>query len=187
MKRFFRPLIPATLLAVVLAANVQAKSPPTGVVNFGRFTPPAAHGEFVEVNINSNLIAMAIRLGKDSEPELADLLRGLEGIHVNVIGLDDTNRSDVLARVQTIRADLDARGWSRVVTVQQKDQDIGVYIRTRGDESVMGVAVTVISENKQAVLINVVGDIKLEKLAAIGERFNIEPLKKIGFVATKKS
>ena len=41
--------------------------------------------------------------------------------------------------------------------------------------------VTVLDGNKQeAVVVNVVGDIKPEQLAALGEAMNIEPLKKAG-------
>jgi len=38
----------------------------------------------------------------------------------------------------------------------------------------------VIEGAREAVLINIVGNIKPERIALIGERFNIEPLKKIG-------
>jgi hypothetical protein len=50
----------------------------------------------------------------------------------------------------------------------------------RGPEAVEGVVVTVLDGKKQAVLINIVGDIRPEKLGAIGERFNIDPLKQLG-------
>ena len=39
---------------------------------------------------------------------------------------------------------------------------------------------------KEAVLVNIVGDLKPEKLAMIGERFNIEPLKKAAGALEKK-
>ena len=45
---------------------------------------------------------------------------------------------------------------------------------------------TVIESNREAVFINIVGNIKPEKIAVIGERFNIEPLKKIGQAVEKK-
>jgi hypothetical protein len=55
----------------------------------------------------------------------------------------------------------------------------------RGSEAIEGVAVTVLQGNSEAVLVNVVGDIKPEQLATLGERFDIEPLKKIGTTVKK--
>jgi len=52
--------------------------------------------------------------------------------------------------------------------------------KMHGSESVEGLVVTVLQGNKEAVLVNVVGDIRPEKLAMIGERFGIEPLKQVG-------
>jgi hypothetical protein len=63
---------------------------------------------------------------------------------------------------------------------------VAVFLKTRGDESVEGLAITVIGANNQAVLVNIVGDIRPEKVAMIGERFNIEPLKKVGQTLEKK-
>jgi hypothetical protein len=89
-------------------------------------------------------------------------------------------------RVKAIRSQLDGDGWERIVTAQQKTQDVGVYLKTRGPETVEGVVVTVLDGNKQAVLINVVGDIQPEKLGILGDRFNIDPLKKLGQKAERK-
>jgi riboflavin synthase alpha subunit len=89
-------------------------------------------------------------------------------------------------RVKTIRSELDGQGWERIVTAQQKDEDVGVYVKTRGQEAVEGIVITVLEAKGEAVLVNIVGDIKPEKLAMLGERFNIEPLKKIGPTLEKK-
>ena len=45
---------------------------------------------------------------------------------------------------------------------------------------------TVMDGTKQAVFVNVVGNIKPEQLALIGDRLNIEPLKKLGHPAAEK-
>jgi hypothetical protein len=153
---------------------------PAGYVDFGRFTPPNNGSEFVEVNVSSNVISMVARLAEKSEPEVANLIRGLKAIHVNVIGLNEDNRDEVEKRVRTFRGELDAQGWERLVTAQQQKQDVGVFIKTQGAESVQGVAVTVLQGHKQAVLVNIVGDIRPDKLALIGERFHIDALKQVG-------
>ncbi len=180
MKYLIRTTLGVALLSALVSTGLCAETPAPGYVDFGKFSPPASGGEFVEVNINNNLISMVARLGEKSEPEIAALLRGLQAVRVNVIGLNDENRAELQNRIKAIRSQLDAQGWERIVTAQKKDEDVGVYIKTRGEEAVQGVVVTVIAGNKEAVLVNIVGDIKPEKLAVIGERFNIEPLKKIG-------
>ena len=176
----------ALTLAAFVGIGIQAENTPPGYVDFGKFSPPSSGGEFVEVHITSNLISMVARLAEKNEPEIAELLRGLHRVRVNVIGLDDGNRAEMETRVKKIRSDLDAQGWERIVTAQKKDEDVGVYLKTRGEEAVEGVVVTVIESNREAVFINIVGNIKPEKIAVIGERFNIEPLKKIGQAVEKK-
>ncbi|MSU35848.1 MAG: hypothetical protein EXS36_12245 [Pedosphaera sp.] len=54
------------------------------------------------------------------------------------------------------------------------------YFDRTGSDAVLGVVVTVLGANKQAVFVNIVGDLKPEKLGMIGEKFNIDPLKKLG-------
>lgn len=167
-------------LAVALAFNILAADKhPVGQIDFG--TLPSAEGaEYVEVNIRNNLIAMAARLAEKEEPDVANMLRGIQQVRVNVVGLTDSNRSEVQKRIKAIKAQLDAAGWERVVVAQKDKADVGVFMKTRGDEAVEGLAVTVLNDDKQAVLVNVVGDIRPEKLAQLGERFDVEPLKKLG-------
>lgn len=185
MKSFVHQTIAATTLAVFLVANVHADGSNPGAVDFGKFSAPSKGGEFVEVHVGSNLISMVTKLAGKEEPEVAEVLGGLKEIRVNVIGVNNDNRADLEARVKSIRAELDSKGWERIVTAQKGSDDVGVYIKTRGSDAVLGVVVTVIGANKQAVFVNVVGDLKPEKLGMIGERFNIEPLKKLGGAVQK--
>ena len=178
MKRF--TYLPLAVLVALSPLTLRAANTAAGFVDFGKLSPAGEDGQFVEVNINSNLISMVARLAHKAEPEMADMLQGLKAIRVNVLSLNDENREDIASRIKTIRTQLDAGGWERIVTAQEKSQDVGVYLKTRGEEAVEGVVVTVLDGKKQAVLINVVGDIRPEQLGILGERFNIEPLKNLG-------
>lgn len=173
-------------LAGVLCFAAQDGKGSVGYVDFGKLAAPASGGEFVEVQISSNLIGMAARLVEKSEPEVGEVIRGLKLIRVNVIGLTDENRAEIQKRVKAIRSELDDQNWERIVTAQQKDEDVGVYLKMRGEEAVEGLVVTVLSGNKEAVLVNIVGNIQPDKIAMIGERFNIEPLKEIAEQLPKK-
>ena len=179
MKCFIPCALGTAILPLSLAFNACGEALPPGQVDFGTFTA-ASGGEFVEVNVTSSLISLATKFLEKDQPDVAQVLKGLQLIHVNVIGLNDANRSELETRVQGIRKELETKGWERIVKVQEKAQDVGVYLKTRDKDTVQGLVVVVIDGKKEAVLVNVVGDIKPEQLSMLGEKLHIDPLKKIG-------
>jgi len=185
MKTRTSALIATSALAILLQLAAQAQETSSGVVDFGKFTPSTTGKEFVEVNIQTGLISMVTKLVQKHEPAVAGLLAGLKSIRVNVIGLDDENREDVVKRVQGIRAELGAKGWEQVVTVQKSKEDVAIFMKTRNSEAVEGLVVTLMEPGREAVLVNIVGDIRPEKISELADRFNIEPLKHLGPVAKK--
>jgi hypothetical protein len=185
MKYFIPTALGTVILSAAVAANVSAEPLPPGQVDFGTFTPPGSGGEFVEVNVTSSIISLAAHFLEKNEPEIAKVLNGLQLVHVNVIGVNDENKEDLENKAQKIRKQLDGHGWERVVMAQQQEQHVAVYLKTENKDTVQGIVVTVMDGGKQAVFVNVVGNIKPEQLSLIGERLNIEPLKKIGHPAEK--
>jgi hypothetical protein len=173
------PLAVAALTAG-LAFNVLAGLSP-GQVDFGKFTPPGDGGQFVEVQIKSNLLSLAAQLIEKQQPDVAKLLRSVQLVHVNVVGLTDENRAEVTQRVRQIQQDLAPQGWEQTVTVQDKNgPDVGIYIKTRGEQALAGLVITVIEPKGQAVLVNIVGDIRPEQVAVLGEKLDLKPLKDVG-------
>jgi len=172
MKNSIRSLVAAGAVCLALASVARADE--AGFVDFGTLNP-TGENQFVEVNIKSNLIAMVAALTKKTEPEVTQVIEGLKQIRVNVLGLTRENRDDMKKRVASIRESLDKGGWERIVTAVEKNQDVGIFLKTKDAKTVEGICVTVV-EKDQVVLINVVGNIQPEKLAVVGERFNVEPL-----------
>ncbi len=156
-----------------------------GQVDFGTFSPPKGNGEFVEVNVPTGLITLAAKLVEKEEPDAAKLLSGLKMVRVNVIGLDEENRADMQKRAQRIRKDLAGKGWERIVTAQQKDQDVSVYLNMNDKGTVQGLAAVVLDGNEHAVFVNIVGEIKPEQLSTLGEKLHLDPLKEIGNASKK--
>lgn len=176
------------LLAVLTvgACTLHAVALPPGWVDFGTLAPAPGGGEFVEINVRSNLIGIVARLAEKADPGVAEILRGLQAVRVNVIGMTDDNRTDLQERVRGVGKSLDAAGWERPVTVQKAGQEVGVFLKVRPDGGVEGLAVTVLEGGRQAVLVNIVGNIRPEKISEVAERLNIEPLKKIGETLKKQ-
>jgi hypothetical protein len=179
----FRQLAVGTAIVTLFAAT-QLRADPLlpGQVDFGSFSPPQG-GEFIEVNLPSNLISLAAKFIEKHEPDVARLLNGLKLVRVNVIGLNEANRPEMEKRVQKVRTELSGQGWERIVTAQQQSQDIGVYLKMDAQSAIQGLTVTVIEGAKQAVFVNIVGEIRPEQLSMLGDRLHIHPLKELGLEA----
>jgi hypothetical protein len=156
-----------------------------GQVEFGAFSAPESNGEFVEVNVPASLLGLAARFVEKQEPDIAKLLNGLELVHVNVIPLNDQNRAELEKRAEKVRKDLEAKGWECVVKAATKEQDIAIYLKSQGKEAVQGLALVLLDGKDKAVFANVVGDIRPEQLALLGERLHIDPLKNLGLLTGK--
>ncbi len=185
MKRFMPTSLLTITIAAALVANTHAETLEPGQIDFGKFAPPASGGEFVEVNLTSSLISLASRFAEKADADVAQLLRGLHQVRVNVIGINEENRPELEKRTQEVRKQLDKKGWERIVTAQKEGQDVSVYLKTQNNDTVQGLVVMVLDGSKQAVFVNVVGEIKPDQIALLGDKLNIEGLKKAGEAAAK--
>jgi hypothetical protein len=169
-----------TLIAVLLCSSLilNAQDRPAGYVDFGQLPASESGGEHVEIALGSAVMGMAASVLKKPEPEAAELLKGLRSVRVHVIEMKDDNRKAMLERIQAIRTDLDAKKWERIVSVKKKKEDVGIYLKTGAENVIEGLVLTVVDGDKEAVLINVVGSIKPEQVATLGEKLNIPSLKK---------
>ena len=182
MHASFRSLTALAASLVIGSAAAFAASS-EGYVDFGKL--PSTPGlQFVEVDLDGALLKLAAVVVDKKDAEIGKLVANLERVRVNVLGVSDETRATVTERVHAVRSGLVEQGWKRIVSVQeQKGDDVAVYVKQGPDDAVRGVVVTVISGEKEVVLVNVVGDVKLEQLAAVGERLNIDPLRKLDLAA----
>ncbi len=116
---------------------------------------------------------------KSRNQNVAKLLNGIKMVRVNVLGLTDQNRTEVEARAKAVRTDLNSSGWEKLVTVMNEGQDVSIYLKMDEKSAIQGLTVVVVEGKKQAVFVNIVGDIRPEQLTMLGERLQIEPLKKL--------
>ena len=139
MKRSIAPFIAVGLAAAVACPNVFAGSGP-GEVDFGQFAELARNAKYVDIQVSHTLISLASHFVQKEQPEVASLLRSVELIRLNVIGLNDENRDEMVKRVREIRARLDQQGWQRVIVVQQKSgETVGIYVKTGAGDAVQPV------------------------------------------------
>jgi hypothetical protein len=185
MKNLLKTSAAVAALVLATSAFAHVKNEP-GYVDFGKFT--AEKGEtFVEVNVPSALIKFAAKVSARQEPEAAELLANIKHVRVNVFGTNDRNREETLARMNSVREELAGKGWERIVTAQDKGDDVAVFTKLNADETIEGLVVTVMDKGGEAVFVNVVGRIEAEQLAKLAENLDIEPLRKVKVKVSSKS
>lgn len=174
----------STFLAAACAAGLALSATfvtaaPAGEIDFGTLLAGAVGTKTVEINLPEPLLAFAATIAKCQDADAAALIKDLKHISVNVLGMDDKNRADITSRVQKIRTELAATGWLRAVNVQDNGDDVAVLIKLGSGSTIEGLAVTVLSKSNEAVFVNIVGNIDPVRIAAIGEKYGIDPLKKV--------
>jgi len=178
MKNLIRCSLAAAGL-VLASQGFAAKAPSAGYVDFAAFTPNP-DGQLVEVKVDSGLLKFAAKVAAAREPEAAELIRNIESVRVNVVELSATNVADATAKIEGVRSQLEAAGWAPTVKVRdpKKGENVAVYIKSGADDTIEGIVVTVLEDGKQAVFVNVVGNIRPEQLGEIGQRLDIPVLKR---------
>ena len=181
MKSLLRQTLLATAASAALALSAfAAPENEPGYVDIGELVP-STNGQFVEVNLSPALLKFASRVAKHHEPDAAELVGDIKHVRVNVVGLDDTNRAATVEKIEAVRAKLEKQGWTKMVTVRERDggDNVGIYAKMRSDDTIDGLVVTVIDGKGEAVFVNIVGTINPDKIAALAEKYDIEPLRHV--------
>lgn len=128
----------------------------------------------VDVNIDERLMRIAAKLLSDKdgdEREVKQLVAGLKGIFVKSYEFEADGQF-APADVESIRTQLRAPGWSRLVNVtSKKDGSLDVYLMLNG-EQIGGLAV-LHTDKKELTVVNIVGPVDLDKLAKLEGQFGI--------------
>ncbi|HVT71561.1 MAG TPA: DUF4252 domain-containing protein [Lacunisphaera sp.] len=175
-----RSLLVAGGLSVAVSTFASAAEPEAGAVDIGQLMP-SAKGQFVEVNLSHSMLKFAAKLTARQEPETADLIRNLKSIRVNVVGMDDSNRTATIDKIEAVRHKLETQGWTKMVMVRDENggDNVNVHVLQHDEDNIDGLVVTVIDREGQAVFVNIVGNINADQIAKIADKFDIEPLKKV--------
>ena len=164
--------------ALLLAAPAFAEQP-RGLLRLPEFPALAEKAsESVVVTLDSNLLGIASRFLDASDPEQASakkLVSSLTGIYVRSYTFD-TDFAYPKADVESVRRQLSAPGWSRMVEAHSKKEntDVDVFMLVDNGKA-MGLAI-IASEPREFTIVNIVGSIDLEQLHEIEGKFGVPEL-----------
>jgi hypothetical protein len=164
-------LIGIALICLGFAGCAAAQGPQLQLPDFEHLRSKSV--ESVDVTIGSFPLAFARWFMSDDDPDSAavkDMLRGVRRVHVTHYEFDqdfEYAQSD-LAKV---RAQLAGEGWTRLVQARNRTdgEDFDLYLARR-DEEVVGFALIATSP-REFTIVNVVGDLDLEKMQAFTMRY----------------
>lgn len=99
------------------------------------------------------------------EAETAALLRSLDGVRIRIYEIDG-NPARVAARIQRMSAHLRKDRWDPVMLVQDDGEETHMLVRQKGDR-ILGLTLITSDGSSEAVVINVMGDIKPESFGDV--------------------
>ncbi|MCX6150442.1 MAG: DUF4252 domain-containing protein [Ignavibacteriales bacterium] len=146
-----------------------------GYVDFGSFEGLYNPEEFTEVNIEAPLLSLASKASKNKDQELANLLGNLKLVKVYTFQIADSKEADVTQKMIRITTKLTSDNWERIVKVKEKGEEVNVYLKNV-NENIVGVTVLTMEKGGQATFVNIVGNIDLEAISKLSDKFNIPDL-----------
>ena len=150
-----------------------------GYFDFGNIGSLDQGDEGTEVFIEEYLLKMVAKLTKSEDEALSDLLNGLKLVTVNTFKVNQKNMDGIRDKVSSIQQSLEKKNWDKIVRVREKGEDISVYLKTDKSSKINGLVVAGFDDEDQAIFINIVGDINLETIGKLGDKFDIPTLNDI--------
>ena len=135
--------------------------------------------EFIDVNLDENLIKIIpkkITTTSDTgqKVDIGAIIGGLKGVYVRSYGFNAEGEYSE-ANLARVRTQLRSPGWARLVNIIKKKADDNVHIEVymmTSTGSIDGIAILAL-EPKRLTLVNIVGNINLEKLSQLEGQFGI--------------
>ena len=129
----------------------------------------------VDVSLNSNMLQFAAKFLNTKDPEEAkvkQLINGMDGIYIRSFEFKKEGAYSQ-ADLEQVRNQLKAPEWSRIFGIKNSDEgeNIEVWVRNAGGK-VAGIAI-LSSDPKQLTVANLVGNIDIDSLAALGGHFGL--------------
>ena len=151
-----------------LAADPQLKIP-----DFNHLRSKAV--DSTDITLDGMLLSIAKKFAAaaDEGDEAVQILTDIKSVRVRTFEFDDDNAYS-RADVESVRSQLSAPGWSAIMQSHHRDkqEDVDVYLNIGDDGKIKGIAI-VAAEPRSFAIVNVVGNIDMDKIARLEGEFGI--------------
>ncbi len=172
--RICRSLILGVLLLPALASS--APNPQLVLPDFAALSKKAAQS--TTITLDSSLLGLAGRFLDADDPQDAaakEVIKGISGIYVRSF-VFDTDSAYSQSDIDTVRRQLSAPGWTRLVETRSRKShaDVDIYVMIVNKQAV-GLALIAI-EPRALTIVNIIGSIDLDKLHKLEGQFGVPKL-----------
>ena len=145
-----------------------------GYADFGALISFYKGDDVTEVFLDEHILKMMSKLSGENDPEMKKLLTGLKLVRVYSFEVPKESRLKLKNKIGEIDKKLLKEKWYRIIKIKEKNGYTNVYLKSSADENnVVGLAVVSLDSNGEASFINIVGNINLDNLGKLSDKFNI--------------
>lgn len=184
MKNLTKLFVVMFLMLTAVLAQKQDYSKHQGYVDFTQLEKFKMDDGVTEVIVEEKLLRMIGKMAKSEDPELQDVLNKIKLVKAISFKVDNNNVKEMNSKITNIAQKLDGMGWDRIVKSKGSNKSAYVYIKTKGEDDVLGVAVLAIEDSGEATFVNLVGDINMDAVGRLSSKLNIPAL---GMIKGKNS
>lgn len=171
----------------LLASPAAAQNARLQIDHLDKLFPKAV--ETIDVSLEGSMLQVASKFlsnKKADEAAIREMIGALKGVYVKGVEFDQEGAFSE-ADVETVRNQLRAPGWERIVGVRSKKEgeNVEVYLMLENG-LISGVGVLVI-DPKQLFVVNVVGPIDPEKIGQLRGSFGIPDSLDLDWGGAKKT
>lgn len=178
LKPVLLTLLACSFIPIAMAADDDVKNHP-GYVDFSVLTAIANTEPTVEVSLKAPLLNMITNLIRNQDDEAAQFVSKLVRVTVNVFESTAIDHDEISESMATVADELDQQGWERVVRIREDDDHVDIYFRLSDDADLIHGIAIMVAEPADTVLVNIVGEISVDDLSALGRRFDIDELAQV--------
>jgi hypothetical protein len=160
----------AAVSALALPMTGSAAGPELRIPDFSHLSSRAR--DSVDITLDGFLLRLAQKFASDEAGDEAQILRDIKSVRVRNFEFDSDDAYS-RADVESVRKQLTGPGWSALAQVHRREsqEHVDVFLNM-AEGKILGLAV-IASEPRSFTIVNVVGNIDIDKLAKIEGQFGI--------------
>lgn len=165
------------MLLLVAASSAFAQkedySKDPGYVNFADLLSLKSGDLVTEVFIEEPLLKMVAKMAESKKEGIAKAIAALKLVTVNEFMVDENSSKQIQSKLESLDKTLQGKNWTRIIRTKAHGATANVYVKEGTNDGYSGLVVSAIDKTGKVSLVNIVGNIDLDTIGGISDKFGI--------------